>query len=112
MGLRDRQRPQWAWQRGKKAAVPQEQYRGLERCSAQPRQKPALRAELGAALGATTGQQLATLLGGHAGTETVRAGAADFAGLVGTLHISSGAGFPTPGLWTSNKAAQDSAARS
>lgn len=111
MRLLDRQRPLGAWQRGRKAAVPRGA-EGLERSSVQPRRKPALRAELRAALGAATGQQLATLFGSHAGTETVRAGAADFAGLVGTLHISSGAGFPTPGLWSSNKAAQDSAASS
>lgn len=77
-----------------------------------PGESLTLRAELCAALGATASQQLAALLGGHAGTETVRTGATDFAGLVGTLHISSGAGFPTPGLWTSGKAAQDSAATS
>ena len=53
-----------------------------------PSQSLALWAELRAALGAATSQQLAALLGGHAGTETVRTGATDFAGLVCTLHRS------------------------
>ena len=54
---------------------------GLKRMAHSPGGSLTLRAELRAALGATASQQLAALLGGHAGTETVRAGAADFAGL-------------------------------
>ena len=61
---------------------------GLKRMARSPGGSLTLRAELRAALGATASQQLAALLGGHAGTETVRAGATDFAGLVCTLHKS------------------------
>ena len=39
-----------------------------------------------AALGTTTGQNLAAVLGGHAGTEAVDAGALEHAGLESTLH--------------------------
>jgi len=46
-----------------------------------------LRNETLATLGATAGEHLATILGGHAGSEAVGAIASHFAGLVGTFHF-------------------------
>jgi hypothetical protein len=45
-----------------------------------------LSAEALAAFGAAAGNDLATILGGHTGAETVATSANEFAGLIRTLH--------------------------
>ena len=45
--------------------------------------------QLLAALGATTGKNLAAVRGSHTGTKPVCAGAADLAGLIGAFHGAS-----------------------
>ena len=62
--------------------------------AAQSPVKRILRDELSAALGATAGQNGAAVLGGHAGTEPVRARTPHFARLIGALHSMSSVNGP------------------
>src|SRR5690606_35542160 len=66
--------------------------RGFSRRFSRPKSRLTTRSGLSdgqtlAALGAATGQNLTAVLGGHAGTETVGAGALEGAGLESTFHL-------------------------
>src|SRR5690606_2660049 len=65
--------------------------RGVSRRFSRPKSRLTTRSGLSdgqalAAFGATAGQNLTAVLGGHAGTETVNAGALEGAGLESTFH--------------------------